>query len=83
MLDSLNRSVVFAGALMTLIIAVPAALVSGLLSDGGGTDQSNWVFLALLAIIIAYLLGGALAGRGAAIGHRSSTARPPRSSPSP
>lgn len=64
MLDSLNRSVVFAGAMITLIIAVPAALLSGLLSnDGGGTDQSNWVYLALLAIIVAYLLGGALAGR--------------------
>ena len=63
MLDSLNRSVVLAGAMMTLLIAVPAAIVTAWLSDDGATDDSNWTLLALLAIVIAYLLGGALAGR--------------------
>jgi putative membrane protein (TIGR04086 family) len=62
-LDSLNRSVVMAGAMMTLLIAVPAAIVTAWLSDDGATDESNWTLLALLAIVIAYLLGGALAGR--------------------
>lgn len=49
--------------MMCLVIAVPAVAVSSLLSDDTSTDQSNWTFLALLAIVIAYLLGGALAGR--------------------
>ncbi len=52
-----------AGAMMTLLIAVPAAIVTAWLSDDGATDESNWTLLALLAIVIAYLLGGALAGR--------------------
>ncbi len=52
-----------AGALMTLLIAVPAAVVTAWLSDDGATDESNWTLLALLAIVVAYLLGGALAGR--------------------
>jgi putative membrane protein (TIGR04086 family) len=62
-LDSLNRSVVLAGAMMCLLIAVPAVIVVELLSDGDNDDPSNWTFLALIAIVIAYLLGGALAGR--------------------
>ncbi len=48
------------------MIAVPAAVVQSILADNdAGTDQSNWVFLALLAIVFAYLLGGAQAGRRA------------------
>lgn len=62
MFDSLNRDAVVVGAVWCLAIAVPAAVVSTILSDDGSTDQSNWVFLALLAIVVAYLLGGALAG---------------------
>jgi predicted permease len=50
------------GALWCLVIAVPAAIVTSVLAEDGSTDQSNWVFLALLAIVIAYLLGGAQAG---------------------
>ena len=49
--------------MMTLLIAVPAAIITAWLSDDGATDDSNWTLLALLAIVIAYLLGGALAGR--------------------
>ena len=63
MLESLNRSVVFAGALMCMVIAVPAVLIIAALTDDGNDDPSNWVFLALFAVIVAYLLGGALAGR--------------------
>lgn len=54
---------VFAGALMCMVIAVPAVVAIAALTDDGSDDPSNWVFLALLAVIIAYLLGGALAGR--------------------
>ena len=35
------------------------------LSDSGETNQSNWVYLTLLAIVVAYLSGGAVAGRAA------------------
>ena len=52
-----------AGALMCMVIAVPAVLDIAALTDDGDGDPSNWVFLALLAVTIAYLLGGALAGR--------------------
>ena len=63
MLESLNRSVVFAGALMCMVIAVPAVVAIAALTDDGDDDPSNWVFLALFAVVTAYLLGGALAGR--------------------
>lgn len=65
MLDSFNRTAVVIGAAWCLVIAVPAAVIAALLADDGSTDQSNWVFLALLAIVVAYLVGGAEAGRRA------------------
>jgi hypothetical protein len=62
--DSLDRNVVLAGAMLCVLIAVPAAVTQGILADDdAGTDQSAWVYLALAVIVIAYLLGGALAGR--------------------
>lgn len=64
--DSLNRSAVLAGAVACLVLAVPAAIVTAVLGDDdGGTDQSNWVLVAFLVIVVAYLLGGAVAGRRA------------------
>lgn len=65
-LDALERSAVLTGALWCLLLAVPAAVVQSVLADDdGGTDQSAWVFVALFAIVTAYLLGGAMAGRRA------------------
>jgi len=49
--------------MMCLVIAVPAVIVISVLTDNGNDDPSNWVFLALIAVVMAYLLGGALAGR--------------------
>ncbi|MEM9518385.1 MAG: hypothetical protein AAGA37_03635 [Actinomycetota bacterium] len=67
MIAALNVSAVRRGALVCLVIAAPAAVISRLLADNdAGTDQSNWVFVALLAIVVAYLLGGSTAGRHAA-----------------
>lgn len=64
MLSAINVSAVQRGALLCLVIATPAAIVSRLLADDdAGTDQSNWVFLALMVIVIAYLVGGAAAGK--------------------
>ncbi len=61
---ALNVPAVRRGAIICLVIAAPAAVVQRLLADDdGGTDQSNWVFVALLAIVVAYLVGGAVAGR--------------------
>lgn len=66
MLSALNVPAVQRGALLCLVIATPAAVVSRLFADDeGGTDQSSWVFLALLVIVVAYLIGGAAAGRRA------------------
>ena len=60
---ALNVEAVRRGAIICLIIAAPAAVIQRLLADDdGGTDQSNWVFLALLAIVAAYLVGGSIAG---------------------
>ena len=63
----LNVHAVLRGAAATLVIATPAVLVIGALGDGNdGTDQSNWVYLAFLCVVAAYLVGGALAARGSA-----------------
>ncbi|MEM9467034.1 MAG: hypothetical protein AAGA90_16800 [Actinomycetota bacterium] len=67
MTAALNAAAVRRGAIACLVIAAPAAVVSRLLAgDDTSTDQSSWVFVALLAIVVAYLLGGSIAGRGAA-----------------
>lgn len=63
MISSLDRNAVLAGALRCLVIAAPAAVIQRLLADDGGTDQSVWVYVALAAILGAYLYGGAVAGR--------------------
>lgn len=49
-----------------LAVSAPAAVVQATLSDSGESNQSNWVYLTLLAIVAAYLSGGAVAGRSAA-----------------
>ncbi len=33
------------------------------LADSDAGEQSNWVYVTLLAIVVAYLVGGAVAGR--------------------
>ena len=61
---ALNVPAVLRGAIVTIVVAVPAALVIGARGDTeGGTDQSNWVYLAFLAVVIAYIAGGWVAGR--------------------
>ena len=51
--------------MVCLVVSVPAAVAQAVLADGDGGEQSNWVYLSLLAIVVAYLLGGAVAGRKA------------------
>lgn len=68
MSKSLFPRAVRAGALTCLVISAPAAVIQASLSDSGETDRSNWVYLTLLAIVAAYLSGGAVAGRVASSG---------------
>jgi len=64
---ALNVLSVLRGAAATLVIATPAVLVIGALGDSeDGTDQSNWVYLAFVFVVAAYLMGGRLAARGSA-----------------
>ena len=65
MLSDLDHSAIRAGALVCLVIATPAAIIVSVLADDGSTDQSNWVYVSFIAIIGAYILGGARAGRSA------------------
>ena len=65
MLTYLDLPAIRAGALVCLVIATPAAIIISVLADDGGTDQSNWVYIASIAVITAYILGGAKAGRHA------------------
>lgn len=61
---ALNVTAVLRGALVTLVIATPAVFVIGALGDGeSGTEQSNWVYLAFICVVVAYLAGGRIAGR--------------------
>ena len=46
-----------------LVVSVPAAVVQAALRTGDGDEQSRWVHLTLLAIVVAYVIGGAVAGR--------------------
>jgi len=61
MLSELDLNVVTAGAMMTLLLTGPAAIVQALLNDDG--DTSLWTLGLYVMIVAGYLLGGALAGR--------------------
>ncbi len=66
MLNALDLAAIRAGAIVCLAIAAPAALIQSILADeDAGRNQSNWVLVALLAIVVAYLVGGAVAGKRA------------------
>ena len=62
---SLFPAAIRAGAAVCLVVTVPAAVAQAILADGDGGEQSNWVYLTLSAIVVAYLVGGAVAGRTA------------------
>jgi len=61
MISQLDLSVVTAGAMMTLLLTGPAALIRASIDDS--SDTSLWVLALYLMIIAGYMLGGALAGR--------------------
>lgn len=66
MSKSLFPAAIRAGTAICLVVSVPAALAQAALADSDAGEQSNWVYLTLLAIVVAYLVGGAVAGRIAA-----------------
>ena len=49
--------------MICLAISVPAAVIQTILRESDESNRSNWVYLTLLAIVVAYLVGGAVAGR--------------------
>ena len=67
MISALDRSAVQRGFTVALIGVVPAVIMLLTLGDDDntGTDQSNWVNVALALIVIGYAAGGAAAARHA------------------
>lgn len=61
MLSRLDLNVVTAGAMMTLLLTGPAAILKAMIDDNN--DSSLWLLALYPMIIAGYLLGGALAGR--------------------
>jgi len=60
---SLFPAAIRAGTAICLVVSVPAAVAQAALAGSDAGEQSNWVHLTLLAIVVAYLVGGAVAGR--------------------
>ncbi len=57
----LERRSLLAGALVTIALAVPPAVIGLVLSDDDGLEGSAWVPVLFFWIILAFLAGGYLA----------------------
>lgn len=58
----LHGPAVFAGALVTLAVAVPTALLAQVLDDSGSVDDdSPWLIVAFVVILVAMAAGGYVA----------------------
>ncbi|WP_436795579.1 hypothetical protein [Actinospongicola halichondriae] len=58
----IHAPAVFAGALVTLAVAVPTALLAQVLDDSGSVDDdSPWLVVAFLVILLAMAAGGYVA----------------------
>ena len=66
-MSALNSSVILRGVSRSLIGIVPAIVMLLVLGDKDnyGTEQSNWVYVALVLIVLGFIIGGAVAGRSA------------------
>ncbi len=66
-ISALDSSAILRGVTRSLIGIVPAIVMLLVLGDedNSGTDQSNWVYLALVLIVVGFLIGGAVAGHSA------------------
>lgn len=76
----LSRLAVGRGAAMALILAMPAALANVVLADQDPKPRAA-LNLTLLVLLVAFAVGGSLAGREAPPTRRSTAPSPP-SSPS-
>jgi putative membrane protein (TIGR04086 family) len=66
-MTALDSSAILRGVSRSLIGIVPAIVMLLVLGDKDnyGTEQSNWVYLALVLIVLGFIIGGAVAGRSA------------------
>ena len=64
-MTALDSSAILRGVSRSLIGIVPAIVMLLILGDEDnyGTEQSNWVYLALVLIVLGFIIGGAVAGR--------------------
>jgi putative membrane protein (TIGR04086 family) len=63
MMPRLDRSSVLRGVAVTLVIAVPPAVVVQLMDDGDDMAASNWTRVAFLVILVGFGAGGWVAAR--------------------
>jgi predicted permease len=59
----LERRSLLTGALVTIVLAVPPAVIGLVLSDDDSLEGSGWVPLLFFWIIVAFLAGGYVAAR--------------------
>ena len=66
-MTALDSSAILRGVSRSLIGIVPAIVMLMVLGDEDnyGTEQSNWVYLALVLIVLGFIIGGAVAGHSA------------------
>ena len=63
MLPRLERRSVLTGALVTIVLAVPPAVIGLLLSDDDTMEGSSWVPVLFFWIMVAFFVGGLVAAR--------------------
>jgi putative membrane protein (TIGR04086 family) len=63
MLPRLERRSVLTGALVTIVLAVPPAVIGLLLSEDDTMAGSSWVPVLFVWILVAFFVGGLVAAR--------------------
>lgn len=63
LLPRLEHRSVLTGALVTIVLAVPPAVIGLLLSDDDSLEGSSWVPFLFLWITVAFFVGGLVAAR--------------------
>ena len=63
MLQDLDLRAIALGAAVTLVIAVPPAVIAQVMSDREDAADSNWVLVLFGLVIVGFLAGGFVAAR--------------------